>query len=65
VLGWKIDSLFAEEDEGQKKYALAIGPFRLRDSSSVLADANRPSKPLILCEYEASPFCKKVRIYWI
>ena len=58
VLGWKIDTLFAPEDG---KYALQLGPFRLRDSSSVLADAPRPDKPLILYEYDASPFCKRVR----
>jgi len=59
VLGWKIDSLFAPEDDG--KYALSLGPFRIRDSSSVLGEAPRPDKPLILYEYDASPFCKRVR----
>mmetsp|Transcript_35260 Transcript_35260/g.105339 ORF Transcript_35260/g.105339 Transcript_35260/m.105339 type:complete len:367 (-) Transcript_35260:344-1444(-) len=59
VLGWKIDTVFAPEEEG--KYALQLGPFRLRDSSSVLADAPRPEQPLILYEYDASPFCKRVR----
>lgn len=58
VLGWKIDTLFAPEDG---KYALQLGPFRIRDSSSVLSDAPRPKKPLILYEYDASPFCKRVR----
>lgn len=58
VLGWKIDSLFAPED-GQ--YALKLGPLRLRDSSSVLADAPRPKDPLVLYEYDASPYCKRVR----
>lgn len=50
VLGWKIDTLFAPEDG---KYALQLGPFRIRDSSSVLSDAPRPKKPLILYEYDA------------
>jgi len=59
VLGWKIDSIFAPEEEG--KYALQLGPFRLRDSSSVLQDAPRPEQPLILYEYAASPFAKRVR----
>lgn len=59
VLGWKIDTIFAPEDDG--KYALALGPFRIRDSSSVLQDAPRPEQPLILYEYGASPFAKRVR----
>ncbi|GFH51239.1 hypothetical protein CTEN210_07715 [Chaetoceros tenuissimus] len=62
VLGWKIDSLFYENDSDEtKKYSLKIGPFNIRDSSSVLADAPRPEEPLILYEYDASPFCKRVR----
>lgn len=60
VLGWKIDSLFYDSEE-ENKYSLSIGPFRIRDSSTVLKDAPRPSQPLILYEYDASPFCKRVR----
>lgn len=59
VLGWNIDTFFADENE--EGYYLAIGPFRIKDSSSVLADAPRPEIPLILYEYDASPFCKRVR----
>ena len=59
VLGWKIDSFFAQSEEG--KYALELGPFRLRDSSSVLDSVPRPDEPLIIYEYEASPFCRRVR----
>ena len=59
VLGWKVDDVFANEEEG--KSSLGLGPVRLRDSSSVLANAPRPVKPLVLYEYDASPFCKKVR----
>jgi glutathione S-transferase len=58
VLGWKIDSIFYGDEN---KYSLKIGPFRIRDSSSVLQDAPRPEKTLILYEYDASPFCKRVR----
>lgn len=58
VLGWKIDSVLAPEDG---KYSLTIGPLRVRDSSSVLSEAPRPKDPLILYEYDASPFCKRVR----
>ena len=60
VLGWKIDTLFADNDNTQS-YALSLGPFNIRDSSSVLKDAPRPNKPLILYEYDASPYCKRVR----
>jgi glutathione S-transferase len=59
TLGWKIETLFFNEEEG--KYCLKLGPIRLRDSSSVLANAPRPEKPLILYEYDGSPYCKRVR----
>ena len=58
VLGWTVDSFFADEDD--TRYSLKIGPFNIRDSSTVLHEAPRPKRPLILYEYEASPFCKKV-----
>ena len=57
VLGWKVDDLFYQGD----RYALSLGPLRLRDSSSVLADAPRPDQPLVLYAYDASPYCKIVR----
>jgi hypothetical protein len=52
VLGWKIDTLLAPNDG---KYALALGPFRIRDSSSVLQDAPRPQKPLIYLRIHGFP----------
>lgn len=58
VLGWKIDTLFAPEDG---KYSLKLGPLRIRDSSSVLQNVPRPLKKLIIYEYDASPFCQRVR----
>lgn len=58
VLGWKIDSLFYKDD---KTYSLKLGPFSIRDSSSVLDKAPRPTQPLILYQYDGSPFCKRVR----
>jgi len=62
VLGWKIDSVFySAEDDGTKTYSLKLGPFSIRDTSSVLADAPRPNDNLILYEYDASPYCKRVR----
>lgn len=59
VLGWKIDTLFAPDNDGL--YALPIGPFRIRDSSTVLQDAPRPVKPIVIYEYDASPYCQRVR----
>lgn len=58
VLGWKIDSLSWNDDS---TYSLKLGPLSLRDSSSVLEKASRPEKPLVLYEYDASPYCKRVR----
>ena len=58
VLGWKVDTLFSDDES---KYALKLGPIRLRDSSSVLNDAPRPSNTLVLHDNEASPNCKRVR----
>lgn len=58
TLGWKIDNLFFDDET---KYSLKLGPLRIRDSSSVLQNSPRPMKPLILYEYDASPFCKRVR----
>jgi len=67
VLGWKIDTIFFKEDDTDpKKYCLKLGPFSIRDSSSVLSSDDpaavpRPKEPLILYEYDASPYCKRVR----
>lgn len=58
TLGWKIDSLFFDD---ATKDSLRLGPFSIRDSSSVLANAPRPELPLIFYEYDASPYCKRVR----
>ena len=66
VLGWR--PCFAEvggvklfgTEPGADEYALTFGPVRFRDDSSVLPAA-RPSKPIVVYEYESSPFCRKVR----
>ncbi len=57
VLGWKVDTIFAPEDG---KYALKLGPFRIRDSSSVL-DGAGPPEVIVLYDSESSPRCKRVR----
>ena len=59
VLGWQIDSFTAPEEDG--KYSLKLGPLNIRDSSPIMANAPRPNKNLIIYEYDASPFCKRVR----
>jgi glutathione S-transferase len=59
TLGWKIDTI--RFDGGNDKYSLKLGPLAIRDSSSVLANAPRPEKTLVLYEYDASPYCKRVR----
>jgi glutathione S-transferase len=59
TLGWKIDTILF--DGGDDKYSLKLGPLSIRDSSSVLTNAPRPEKPLIIYEYDASPYCKRVR----
>ena len=43
TLGWKIDDMFYDDskDDG-KKYSLKLGPFSIRDSSTVLDQAPRP-----------------------
>jgi glutathione S-transferase len=62
TLGWKIDTIFFKDQPGEPpKYSLKLGPLSIRDSSTVLQDAPRPQKPLILYEYDGSPFCKRVR----
>ena len=55
VLGW--------QPSGGEVYSLSLGPVEISDSSSVLTSAlSRGIKqPLVLYEYEPSPYCKKVR----
>ena len=65
TLGWTPKLVFGEEAEsiGVEKgvYGFKIGPVAFRDTSPILAQAPRPEEPLILYEYEGSPFCRKVR----
>ena len=55
VLGW--------QSSGGAGYELNLGPVSISDSSSVLASAQERGclSPLVLYEYEPSPYCKKVR----
>ncbi|GMH78529.1 hypothetical protein TL16_g07837, partial [Triparma laevis f. inornata] len=57
VLGW---SPTGGDTDG---YKLSFGPIQLSDKSTVLASAAERGiqKPLVLYEYEPSPYCKKVR----
>jgi glutathione S-transferase len=63
VLGWQIDTFtYNDDNDSNKKYSLPLlGFINIRDSSSVLTNAPRPKEPLILYEYDSSPYCKRVR----
>jgi hypothetical protein len=64
-LGWSPKLLIGAEADtiGPEagKYGFRVGPLAFRDTSPLLIDAPRPAVPPILYEYEASPFCRKVR----
>lgn len=60
VSGWR-PRIVSPDDVPEGEYALKLGPIAIKDYSSTLADARKPAKPLVLYEYEASPFCRKVR----
>ena len=60
MVGWRPTMSLEAPADGE--YALKLGPLYLRDSSSVLrGEVNRPLGRLVVYEYDASPFCKKVR----
>eukprot|EP00931_Biecheleriopsis_adriatica_P096272 TRINITY_DN69932_c0_g1_i1.p1 TRINITY_DN69932_c0_g1~~TRINITY_DN69932_c0_g1_i1.p1 ORF type:complete len:373 (-),score=41.05 TRINITY_DN69932_c0_g1_i1:86-1162(-) len=62
VLGWSPSFKFGEASASDSgKYSLQLGPVNLRDTSPILEAAPRPKEPLVLYEYESSPFCRKVR----
>lgn len=58
VLGWKVDTILAPEDG---RYSLKLGPLRIRDSSSILDRAARPTEMIVLYDNESLPRCKRVR----
>jgi hypothetical protein len=53
VVGWKPSS----KNDGKWPGTLGI----IKDGSSVISNCKRPVKPIIIYEYEASPYCRKVR----
>ena len=65
TLGWQPRLLTGDEANAigvaNGKYGFRVGPFAFRDESPLLVTAPRPKDPLILYEYEGSPFCRKVR----
>ena len=65
TLGWTPRLLIGDEAEAvgtaTATYGFKIGPFAFRDTSPLLTGAPRPEVPLVLYEYEGSPFCRKVR----
>mmetsp|Transcript_59365 Transcript_59365/g.141120 ORF Transcript_59365/g.141120 Transcript_59365/m.141120 type:complete len:346 (+) Transcript_59365:2-1039(+) len=58
AFGWKPSYSLNDVPDG--KYSLKLGPIFLSDTSQV-PDFNRPSAPLVIYEYDGSPFCRKVR----
>lgn len=63
VVGWVPRFVDAAKELKEGRYALKLfGDMGIADSSDVIAGKlARPAVPLILYEYEASPFCRKVR----
>lgn len=59
VLGWSPFSSSTTPSSSDNAWPGTLG--LLRDSSSVLASCSRPTSPIVIYEYEASPFCRKVR----
>eukprot|EP00968_Pinguiococcus_pyrenoidosus_P009465 scaffold735_cov255-Pinguiococcus_pyrenoidosus.AAC.25 len=60
VAGWR-PRLTLSSNVAEDEYALKFGPVALQDSSAALVNPPRPVKDLVLYEYEASPFARKVR----
>ena len=65
TLGWSPKLLTGDEaaavGTATGTYGFRFGPLAFRDTSPLLAGAPRPEQPLVLYEYEGSPFCRKVR----
>jgi glutathione S-transferase len=61
VTGWS-PSISLNKPAELNEYALELGPFYLKDSSAATkGELVRPREPIVLYEYDASPFCRKVR----
>ena len=58
VLGWKPSS-GSQVDKDINSWPGTLGVFK--DSSPLLQTFQRPKQPIIVYEYEGSPFCRKVR----
>ena len=65
TLGWSPKLLTGDEaaavGTATGTYGFRFGPLAFRDTSPLLAASPRPEQPLVLYEYEGSPFCRKVR----
>lgn len=66
VLGWRLFGTVCFQDRPvwgpmltSDQYFLRLGPLVYRDGRSL--ESRPPSKPLIVYEYESSPYCRKVR----
>jgi hypothetical protein len=58
VYGWKPE--FGQAQDGEYSLKYGILP-EIRDTCAEVASFNKPAKPIVLYEYEASPYCRKVR----
>eukprot|EP01038_Epipyxis_sp_PR26KG_P015566 gene15566-21019_t len=59
VAGWEPVSKSVESNKDGNLWPGTLG--LIRDGSSLVGKMKRPSKPIIIYEYEASPYCRKVR----
>ncbi|KAG5189935.1 hypothetical protein JKP88DRAFT_300240 [Tribonema minus] len=60
TIGWQ-PSLSTDDEGKEGGYELEMGPVSVKDTDETLRSLPRPKKPIILYEYEASPYCRKVR----
>mmetsp|Transcript_19106 Transcript_19106/g.32844 ORF Transcript_19106/g.32844 Transcript_19106/m.32844 type:complete len:343 (-) Transcript_19106:68-1096(-) len=61
VEGWKGDLKFGQgafADAPEDEYLFKVGAMKMQEENQI---GNRPAKPLEVYEFEACPFCRKVR----
>eukprot|EP00536_Pseudo-nitzschia_multiseries_P005260 jgi/Psemu1/190109/e_gw1.96.97.1 len=69
-LGWRIEGVgFGNSNDDDNRYRLNLGPVWIRDGTSVefpdppkeQQQEQQQHQPLVLYEYDSSPYCKRVR----